>query len=48
VLSDIEKQTLEAQQKEAEKSKDVADRQKQIIQRRLGILEAQRKLISGN
>jgi hypothetical protein len=48
VLSDIEKRTLEAQQKEVEKSKEVADRQKTIIQRRLQILEAQRKLIAGN
>ena len=47
VLSDLEKRTLEAQQKEVDKTREVADRQKQIIQRRLQIWAAQRKLIAG-
>jgi hypothetical protein len=47
VLNDIEKRTLEAQQKEVEKSKELADRQKDIIQKRLQILEAQTKFTTG-
>jgi hypothetical protein len=47
VLADLEKRTLEAQRKEAEKSAEVADSQKQIIERLLGVLEAQQKLIGG-
>jgi hypothetical protein len=47
VLNDIEKRTLEAQQKEVEKSKEVADRQNKIIQRRQQILEAQTKFTTG-
>jgi hypothetical protein len=47
VLNDIEKRTLEAQQKEVEKSGDVADRQKEIIQRRMQIFEAQNKFTTG-
>lgn len=47
VLNDIEKRTLEAQQKEVDKSKELADRQKDIIQKRLQILEAQTKFTTG-
>jgi hypothetical protein len=47
VLADLEKRTLEAQRKEAEKTAEVADNQKRIIERLLGVLEAQRKLVAG-
>ena len=41
------REELEAQRKEAEKSAEVANGQKQIIERLLGVLEAQQKLIGG-
>lgn len=48
VLNDLEKRTLETQQKEVDKSKELADRQKDIIQKRLQILDAQRKFTAGS
>jgi hypothetical protein len=48
VLDDLEKRTLELQQKDVEKAKDVADRQKAIIGKRLQILDAQRKFTTGS
>jgi hypothetical protein len=39
---------LETQQKEVDKSKELTDRQKDIIQKRLQILDAQRKFTAGN
>ena len=43
VMNDIEKRMLEAQQKEMDKAKDAADRQKKILQKRQQILDAQIK-----
>jgi hypothetical protein len=44
LVGDLEKQTLEAQQDEVAKSKEVADRRALIIKRRLEILEAQHRI----
>jgi hypothetical protein len=44
LVDDLEKQTLEAQQDEVSKSREVADRRGLIIRRRMEILEAQRSI----
>jgi flagellar hook-basal body complex protein FliE len=47
VLSDLERQVLEAQRAAAAKAADVADGEKSVVERRLGILEAQRSVVGG-
>jgi len=44
LVDDLEKQTLDAQQDEVSKSREVADRRGLIIKRRMEILEAQRSI----
>lgn len=46
LVDDLEKQTLEAQQDEVARSKEVADRRGLIIRRRMEILEAQRAIVA--
>lgn len=47
ILFDLEKATLEAQRKRADKAGEVTDREKRVVERRIQILEAQRSVISG-
>jgi hypothetical protein len=47
VLADLERQVLQAQRGAASKAAEVADAQKNIVERRLAILEAQRSVVGG-
>jgi hypothetical protein len=47
ILFDLEKATLEAQRKRADKAGEVTDREKRVVERRMQILEAQRSVVSG-
>jgi len=47
VIGELEKQTLEAQRMEAISSVDVADREIRVIDRRLDLLDAQLRVLSG-
>lgn len=47
VIRDLEKKALEAQISEADKAGDRADKEKNIVSKRLAILDAQSKAISG-
>jgi hypothetical protein len=47
VVFDLEKATLEAQRKRADKEREVTDREKRVIERKLQILQAQRALYVG-
>lgn len=47
VIRDLEMKALEAQKSEADKAGDRADKEKNIVSKRLAILEAQSKAIGG-
>ncbi|HJR17907.1 MAG TPA: hypothetical protein VJ808_13735 [Gemmatimonadales bacterium] len=47
VIGELEKQTLEAQRMEATSSVDVADAEIRVIDRRLDLLDAQQRVLSG-
>jgi hypothetical protein len=47
IVFDLEKATLEAQRKVADKEAEVADNEKKVVERRLKILEAQRSVMGG-
>ncbi len=47
VLRELEGRTLKAQKEHASKAEDLAKRQKQLVERRLDLFEAQRKLQAG-
>jgi hypothetical protein len=47
VIGELEKQTLEAQRAQAFASLDVSDREVKVIDRRLDLLEAQQRVLSG-
>jgi chromosome segregation ATPase len=47
VLSDLERQVLEAQRAAVAKAVDATSSQKDVVERRLEILEAQRKVVGG-
>jgi hypothetical protein len=48
VIFDLEEATLQAQKKSAQTQRDVARRAQQVVEGRLGVLESQRKVVSGN
>jgi len=47
VVTDLERQVLEGQRAAAAKAAELADAEKNIVERRLGILEAQRTVVGG-
>ena len=47
VIRDLEKKALEAQKSEADKAGDRADKEKNVVSKRLAILETRNKAISG-
>lgn len=47
VIGELEKQTLEAQRAQAGSTVDVADREIKVIDRRLDLLDAQQRVLSG-
>src|SRR5215210_454583 len=47
VIGELEKQTLEAQREQAAATVDVADREIRVLDRRLDLLDAQQRVLSG-
>ena len=47
VIGELEKQTLEAQRAQAYASLDVSDSEVKVIDRRLDLLDAQQRVLSG-
>jgi chromosome segregation ATPase len=47
VIGELEKQTLEAQREQAASTVDVADREIRVLDRRLDLLDAQQRVLSG-